>query len=256
MELKSLKILALIPARGGSKGIPRKNIIDICGKPLIYWTIQLAKRSKYINRVIVSTDSSEIAEISKLHGAEIPFIRPDEISQDNSTDLEVFKHSLSWLEKKDKYTPDLVVHLRPTGPARYINIIDDAIEKLSKDLSFDCLRSVSLSSQTAYKMWQIENSELISIGNKLGVIESHSAPRQALPKTYWQNGYVDIVRPKTIFKQESMTGKKVMPFLTIHKSNDLDYPEDIKKVEKDLKEVIKNDFLNTSLQEEDDRFPV
>ena len=150
----------------------------------------------------------------------------------------------------------MVVHLRPTGPARYVNIIDDAIKKLSKDLSFDCLRSVSLSSQTAYKMWQIENSELISIGNKLGVIESHSAPRQALPKTYWQNGYVDIVRPKTIFKQESMTGKKVMPFLTIHKSNDLDYPEDIKKVEKDLKEVIKNDFLNTSLKEEDDRFPV
>ena len=256
MELKSLKILALIPARGGSKGIPRKNIIDICGKPLIYWTIQQAKRSKYINRVIVSTDSSEIAEISELNGAEIPFTRPADISQDSSTDLEVFKHSLSWLEKKDKYTPDLVVHLRPTGPARYVNIIDEAIEKLSKDPSFDCLRSVSLSSQTAYKMWQIENSELISIGNKLGVIESHSAPRQALPKTYWPNGYVDIVSPTTILREKSMTGKKVMPFLTIHKSNDLDYPEDIKKVEKDLKEVIKNDFLNTSLKEEDDRFPV
>jgi len=256
VELKSLKILALIPARGGSKSIPRKNIIEMCGKPLIYWSIQQAKKSNHINRVIVSTDDTKIAEISEQHGAELPFIRPSDISQDSSTDLEVFEHSLAWLEKNDNYIPDLVVHLRPTGPARYVNIIDDAIEKFSKDLSFDSLRSISLSSQTAYKMWLIENSQLISIGNKLGINESHSQPRQALPKTYWQNGYVDIVRPQTIFKEKSMTGKKVMPFLTTHKSNDLDYPKDLDKVEKDLKEVIKNHFLYTSLKEEDNRFPV
>ena len=94
MELKSLKILALIPARGGSKSIPRKNIIEMCGKPLIYWSIQQAKKSNHINRVIVSTDDTKIAEISEQHGAELPFIRPSDISQDSSTDLEVFEHSL------------------------------------------------------------------------------------------------------------------------------------------------------------------
>ena len=107
------EVLALIPARGGSKGIPRKNIRLFAGHPLIAWSIAAAKRSEYVTRVIVSTDDEEIAAVAREHGAETPFLRPAEFAQDNSTDLPLFEHALKWLEEVEGYRPEVVVQLRP-----------------------------------------------------------------------------------------------------------------------------------------------
>ncbi|MEK9195421.1 MAG: acylneuraminate cytidylyltransferase family protein, partial [Patescibacteria group bacterium] len=126
-------ILALIPARGGSKGIPKKNIKLLGGKPLIVWSIEVAKQSRYIDRIIVSTDNEEIAEVARSAGAEVPFLRPAEIAQDLTPDMPVFEHALAWLRENDNFIPEFIVHLRPTGPLRTAKEIDEAIEMLAAD---------------------------------------------------------------------------------------------------------------------------
>jgi CMP-N-acetylneuraminic acid synthetase len=112
------EVLALIPARGGSKGIPRKNIRDFSGYPLIAWSIAAAKQSELVTRVIVSTDDEEIAAVARAWGAETPFLRPAEFAEDKTTDLPVFVHALAWLAENENYRPDVVVQLRPTSPIR------------------------------------------------------------------------------------------------------------------------------------------
>ena len=234
--IKNKNILALIPARGGSKGIPRKNIMDIAGKPLIAYSILQAKVSKYINRIIVSTDDKEIAEVSQKWKAEVPFVRPEEFSQDMSPDIDVFKHTILWLQENEDYYPDLIVHLRPTGPVRTVELIDQAIEKMSQHPEVDALRSVSLSIQTPYKMWKIEENEMMEPLLRLeNISDCQSLPRQALPSVYWQNGYVDIIRPRAILKYHSMWGRKVLPFIIEEQILELDYPENIPAIEKALK---------------------
>ena len=240
------KILALIPARGGSKSIPRKNLITLLDKPLIAWSIHHALNSEYINRVIVSTDDEEIRDIAKEYGAEVPFMRPKAISQDLSTDLECFTHALNWLDAEDGYVPELIVHLRPTGPARLISKIDQAISLFADNMDYDSLRSVSLADQTPFKMWFKKNNKLIA------AIQSDkdlsSTPRQNLEKVYWQNGYVDIVKPETILNLKSMTGKNVLPFI-INNIKDKDYFHDIPIVEEQLRNIISGEHDNK--QEED-----
>jgi len=242
---KDLKILALIPARKGSKSIKNKNIISILGSPLISWSIKQALDSKFINRTIVSTNCEKIKRISLDYGAEVPFIRPDSISKDNSLDLETFTHALKWLKEKENYIPDLVIHLRPTGPARRVNIIDDAISKMTKNLKADSLRSVSIAKQTPYKMWFEKNNFLEPIikSNK----ELHSSPRQELKKVYWQNGYVDITKINTILKKKSMIGDLCLAYEIFEEVVDIDYPEDIEIVEKKMKEILNNKKARTSL---------
>ena len=125
--LKNKKILAIIPARGGSKGLPGKNIKKLAGKPLIAWTIDQAKKSKYIDKLIVSTDSKEIAEISKKYGAEIPFLRSKKLAQDNSSIYDVIFDAINWF-KKNNIDFDLIILLEPTSPLRENNDIDNAVE--------------------------------------------------------------------------------------------------------------------------------
>ena len=125
--MSSLEILALIPARGGSKGIPRKNLLAIGGKPLIVHSIETALASRRITRTIVSTDDPEIADVAVAHGADVPFRRPAEHATDEATDLQVFQHALEWLAAEG-YRPDLVVHLRPTQPARDVGVIDRGLQ--------------------------------------------------------------------------------------------------------------------------------
>src|SRR5262245_20278828 len=119
------EVLALIPARGGSKGIPRKNIISVAGKPLIVWTIEQALACQGITRVIVTTDDDEIAEIAKDAGADVPFRRPSEFACDTSPDIEVFHHAVTWLMREEQYCCELLVHLRPTGPIRKVELITE-----------------------------------------------------------------------------------------------------------------------------------
>ena len=232
-------MLAIIPARGGSKSIPRKNIITMIDRPLLAWSIHHAEKSKYINRVIVSTDDNEIAEIALKWGAEVPFMRPSNISDDESLDIDVFKHTLEWLKENENYSPDLVVHLRPTGPARKIGLIDKAIKLMISRTDVDSLRSVSLAEQTPFKMWILNEDKTMKPASTLNhVKDAHSVGRQILPKAYWQNGYVDITRPSTVLKKSSMVGDSVLPFIINDKVHDLDYPEDIPIVASALNDIL------------------
>jgi N-acylneuraminate cytidylyltransferase len=227
-----MKILALIPARGGSKGIPRKNIIPLCGKPLIAYSIEQALASKWINRVVVSTDDEEIAEIARKYGAEVPFLRPAEFAQDMSADIDVFRHALEWLEVNEGYLPDIVLNHRPVCPIRKVTTIDRAIELFINTPGADSLRSVCLPAQTPYKMWQIVDGFLTPLLKLPGIVEPYNQPRQVLPKVYWQFGYVDIVRAEVITKRARMSGDKILPFIIEEAWADIDYPEDIVVAEK------------------------
>jgi CMP-N,N'-diacetyllegionaminic acid synthase len=229
------EVVALIPARGGSKSVPRKNLLPVAGRPLIAYSILHAKACPSITRIIVSTDDDEIAEVAKRYGAEVPFKRPAEAASDTATDFQVFHHALSWLAEHEGYVPELVVHLRPTGPVRETALIERAVQLMLKSPEADALRSVGTAEQTPYKMWRIEASFLRPLIELPGYPEAHSMPRQKLPVAYWQNGYVDIVRPRTIIDLESMTGQVVLPFIVEGKIHELDYLEQIPALEEAVK---------------------
>src|SRR5512145_2606205 len=135
-----IDILALIPARGGSKSIPRKNICDLAGHPLIAYSISAGLQSKLVTRTIVSTDDEEIAAVAREFGAETPFLRPAEFAQDNTTDLPVFEHALEWLEANENYQPEIVIQLRPTSPIRPRDCVDSAVSLLLAHADADCVR--------------------------------------------------------------------------------------------------------------------
>jgi N-acylneuraminate cytidylyltransferase len=229
------RVLALIPARGGSKGIPRKNVMLLAGKPLIAYSILQALASQRITRVIVSTDDDEIAEVAREWGAEVPFKRPSRYAQDLSPDIDVFRHTLEWLNENEGYAPDLMVHLRPPGPARRVELIDKAIDLLAANPEADSVRSVSVALQTPYKMWQLdEDGYLDPLLRIEGTSDCQSLPRQQLPMVYWQNGYVDVVRPRAILTENSMWGARALPFIVNEHQFELDYPESIPAIEAEL----------------------
>jgi N-acylneuraminate cytidylyltransferase len=225
------EILALIPARGGSKSIPRKNLLPIAGKPLIAYSIAHALGSRYVTRTIVSTDDAEIAQAARDAGAEVPFLRPSEFAQDFSPDLDVFRHALEWLRDRQGYHSELVVHLRPTGPVRRVAVIDRAIEVMLSKPEADSLRSVSLPTETPYKMWRVVGDCLEPLLRVPGMTESYCAPRQALPEVYWQNGYVDIVRPRVILEDGLMCGRTIAPFVIEEPIFEIDYADSVPRVE-------------------------
>ncbi len=209
-----MEILAIIPARGGSKSIPRKNIKLLGGIPLLAYSIAAAKESKRISRVIVSTDDAEIADIAREWGAEVPFMRPAKIAADDTPDLPVFIHALNWLSDHENYEPAIVVQLRPTSPFRPPRFVDRAIDILLKNKSADSVRAVTPSGQNPYKMWSIkENGYMASLLNGLDIPEPYNMPRQKLPKTFWQTGHVDVIRYSTIVKKNTMTGKRILPII-------------------------------------------
>lgn len=209
------EILALIPARGGSKGIPRKNIRSFAGYPLIAWSIAAAKQSELVTRIIVSTDDEEIAAVAREWGAEAPFLRPVEISQDKTTDLPVFEHALKWLEDVDGYRPDMVIQLRPTSPIRPKNMLDDAIRILQNHKDADCVRGVVVAGQNPFKMWRFngEDKPLNPLLIVDGIKEPYNAPRQILPPVYWQTGHIDVIRTSTISEKKSLTGDVIYPLV-------------------------------------------
>ncbi len=236
-DIRKPEILALIPARGGSKGIPRKNLVPLLGRPLIAYSIEQARASAWITRTVVSTDDPEIATAARQFGAETPFLRPAEFAQDRSLDLEVFQHALRWLKNEQGYTCDLVVHLRPTGPVRRVEVIDEAIELMLARPEADALRSVSIPSETPYKMWRIENGYLQPLLTVDGVAEPYCMPRQMLPPVYWQNGYVDIIRPATILELGLMAGHILLPFVTHEPILEIDYRDSLPQVEEALRKL-------------------
>jgi CMP-N,N'-diacetyllegionaminic acid synthase len=209
-----VEVLAIVPARGGSKGLPNKNILPLSGHPLIAYSIKAGLDAQLVTRVLVSTDSETIASVSRSYGAEVPFLRPAELAGDLSRDLEVFQHALHWLDEHEGYRPDLVIQLRPTSPVRPAGLIDEAIRKLS-DSDADSLRIVTPSPITPYKMWfaDDENDIMRPLLTLNDIPEPFNEPRQNLPQTYWQIGTLDVIRPQVITEQNSMSGKRILPFI-------------------------------------------
>jgi YrbI family 3-deoxy-D-manno-octulosonate 8-phosphate phosphatase len=209
------EILALIPARGGSKGIPRKNIRNFAGYPLIAWSIAAAKQALCVTRVIVSTDDPEIAAIAREHGAEAPFLRPSELAKDNTTDLPVFEHAIRWLEENEGYQPEILVQLRPTSPIRPKDCVDDTVRILMEHADADCVRGVVLAGQNPHKMWRLagDGQPMNPLLQVEGIDEPYNAPRQLLPPVYWQTGHIDAIRVSTIKQKKSLTGDVIYPLV-------------------------------------------
>lgn len=231
MEYSNMKIMAFIPARAGSKRVPNKNIKSLCGKPLISYTIEAAKKSRHINRIVVSTDSEDIAAVAKDCGAEVPFLRPGNISQSDSTEMQFFEHALDWFESNENYMPDLIVLLYPTSPFRKSESIDRAIEKMLKHPEADSLRSIKLCSEHPYKMWEIENDYLRPFvkGKDPNI---HTFSYQLLPSVYTQNASIYITKPSTIRVKKSPTGDIIIPFIMDEmESVDINTPIDFKFAE-------------------------
>ncbi len=209
------EILALIPARGGSKGIPRKNIRSFAGYPLIVWSIAAAKQAACVTRIIVSTDDEEIAAVAREYGAETPFLRPAEFAQDQTTDLPVFEHALQWLEANENYRPESVIQLRPTSPIRPRDCVDSAINILLEHIDADCVRGVVPAGQNPHKMWRFagEGQPMKPLLEVEGIDEPYNAPRQILPPVYWQTGHIDAIRVSTIREKHSLTGDVIYPLM-------------------------------------------
>ena len=234
-----MEILAIIPARGGSKGLPRKNVLPLAGHPLIAWSVAAAVQCPAIRRTIVSTDDAEIGQEATRYGAQMPFVRPAQFAQDLSTDLEVFQHALRWLADHEGYVPDLVVQLRPTSPLRRMADLEACIARMQVREVADSLRIITEAPATPYKMWTLpdgEEGEMSPLLSLPGVAEPYNEPRQRLPKVYWQIGLLDVIRPAAILGG-SMSGNTILPYLVpSHDAIDIDEIESFAKAERILAE--------------------
>lgn len=212
---KNLKVLALIPARSGSKTLPHKNIRPLNGKPLLAYSIEHAQQSHFINRIILTTDSEEYAALGRQYGAETPFLRPAELAQDFSLDWDVFYHALTYLKEQEHYQPDIVVHLRPTYPIRNPAEIDDMVQMLLNNPQADSVRSVSPAKENPFKMWTWNEKGVLSPICK-EIKDCYNMPRQQLPTAYYQNASIDVMRSSTILDKKSMTGDVILGYLMKH----------------------------------------
>jgi len=180
---------------------------------MLVYSIEHALQSALVSRVIVSTDDAYYAEIAKAAGAEVPFLRPSELAQDHTTDLEVFQHALLWLAEKEKYSPALVVQLRPTCPVRNPADIDTMVSILLANTAADSIRSVVENPEPVFKMWFKNDDGLLSpVVENEAYPEAYNMPRQVLPKAYIQNASIDIARYNTIMEKNSMTGSTILGY--------------------------------------------
>jgi len=206
-----VEILALIPARGGSKGIPKKNIIPIGGLPLIAYSIFAAKLSRFSPRIVISTDSQEIADISKTYGAEVPFLRPEPLAQDRSTDMEFIAHALTWFKENEGYKPDLILHLRPTTPLRDPEIMDQAIELIIANPQCTSLRSAHMAPESPMKWFKKTEDGFFDSFMRLEGVDIN-APRQQFLDAYIPDGYVDVLKTDYILESGKLHGDKILAF--------------------------------------------
>lgn len=214
------KVLALIPARGGSKGVPRKNVRMLGGKPLIAWTIEAAIQSKYIDRVMLSSEDEEIIEVAKKWGCDVPFVRPKELAQDDTPSMEVILHGI---EQVKGY--DYIVLLQPTSPFRTTEDINKCIEKCVENNQESCVSIVEVS-QNPYWMYTVKENEVL---NPLIEIDDKYYQRQKLPKTYILNGAVYVASIEWLKQSKSFLSKNTTSVeMTKEKSIDIDTMLDFK----------------------------
>lgn len=204
-------VVAIVPARSGSKSIPDKNIRNFGGHPLIAWSIAAGLAASTVDRVVLSTDDEHIAQIGREYGAETPFLRPGNLARDETPDLPVFQHALEFLAEEEGYEPELVVQLRPTSPIRPPDLVDESVAKLRSEPQADSLRGVVPSGQNPYKMWRLEGERIVPLLED--PVEAYNLPRQALPQTFWQTGHIDVIRTQTIRAKNSMSGDFIIPAL-------------------------------------------
>jgi len=230
-----LKTIAYIPVRGGSKGVPKKNIHPLGGFPLIAFSIAVAKLSKNIERVIVSTDSNEIAEVAVLYGAEVPFIRPAEYAQDLSPDRGHFLHAMNWFKENEGEVPEYWVHLRATTPLRDPHVLDEAIQKILKDSESTSLRSGHPAPESPCKWFKRDNRGYF-IGNcpEDKRPEYYNLPRQLFPPVYIPDGYVDIMKASYVLNSDNLNGSKMIGFSSPH-CYEVDTLEELEMIEFQLK---------------------
>ena len=219
---------AIIPARGGSKGVPGKNIRTLRGHPMIAYSIIAARECTNIDRVIVSTDSSKIAEIAKSYGAEVPFMRPPKLAGDLSPAIDYMAHACDQLAALDNYKPDMLVMLLPTTPLRDPAVIDEAITKLRRTPEATGLRSAHELQEPPQKMMGVENGYLCGLFPSDPRPEYFNLPRQIFPIAYHPNGYIEIVRRKTLVNEGTLYGTRILGFITpftieIDAHKDFDY---------------------------------
>lgn len=232
-----MSVVAIIPARGGSKGIPRKNVRMFVGKPLIVHSIEQALAATTIARVIVTTDDEEIASVAREAGAEVPFMRPAEIAQDLSTDLEFMQHYIQWQTDADaEQLPAAIVQLRPTYPNRTPEFIDECVRAFNP-ATHSSLRTVVPFEKSPFKMYTVEGENVLTpLFERVGSVdEPYNACRQALPGAYLHNGCIDIMTPECI-RGGSMTGKRIRSMvMDASETMDIDTEEDFQRVIVDRK---------------------
>ena len=230
-------VLALVPARGGSKSIPRKNVMSFAGHPLLTYSIAAGLKARAVGRVIVSTDDAEISSVAREYGAEVPFLRPASLALDDTPDLPVFEHALAWLETHEGYRPEIVVQLRPTSPVRPPDCVDRAVETLLAHPEADSVRGVVPSGQNPYKMWRLTgDGRLHPLLPEEGFHEPYNMARQKLPPTYWQTGHLDAIRPRIILEKHSMSGDVILPLLIDPRyTADIDSLRDLQRAEELLR---------------------
>lgn len=231
------KILAIIPSRSGSKEIKDKNIVKVNGIPLINYSIIFAKKMKFIDKILVSTDSEKYQKIINKLGNFSKFLRPSEISKDNSLDIEFIKHSLNWLRKNENFIPDLILHLRPSSPMRKIRDIKNALSIIANQKKIDSIKSISLINNPVEKIWLLKKNFLLKpIFKRKKFKEPHNMPRQLLNNCYKQNALFDIYRTKIVLKKKVLHGEKIFGYIT--KENiDIDDRYDLKKFKNKIKSL-------------------
>lgn len=208
-----MKTYAIIPARGGSKGVPGKNIKMLAGFPLIAYSIVAARLASGIDRIIISTDSEEIASVARKYGADVPFIRPAELAQDLSPDRDFVVHALDWLYANEGVSPDFLVHLRPTTPLRDPAVISRAVTELAKKHDATSLRSAHPCPESPFK-WFLLKEDGFYTGIQTDEMDLLNKPRQLFPTVYVPDGYVDVLRTSFVTSSQSIHGNKVMGFIT------------------------------------------
>jgi CMP-N,N'-diacetyllegionaminic acid synthase len=221
------RCVALIPARGGSKRVPGKNIRLLAGHPLLAYTIAAALESGIFESVIVSTESPETAEIARYYGAEIPFMRPTEMAADLSPDIEWVSHALGELDRAGRVSESFSL-LRPTSPFRRGETIRRAWARFLAGRDADSLRAVELCRQHPGKMWTVEGDRMRPLlrGEETGV-PWHSRPYQALPLVYAQNASLEMAWTRTVRETGSIAGHAIVPFFTEgHEGFDVNEPKD------------------------------
>lgn len=208
-------VWALIPARSGSKGVKDKNMQQLLGHSLLAWSIIAGRAVDEIDRVFVSTDSSEYMEEAREYGAETPFQRPAKLASDSATDLDVFRNFFEWAQRNSPHLPAAVVHLRPTTPMRDPDVLSAAVSlALERRGEVSAIRSVHESPESPYKWFRLDETGFLVTLDGQRSLDSANRARQYFPEVYVPNGYVDVLYPELVLESGQLHGRNVLPYKT------------------------------------------